>query len=316
MTTHTTTTLLAYKATSPAWPTTPALTTINLGRDIAMEVLATEAHQDRLRALQEDELKELETISGELLLCVQRFEAFLARWDGEVLGLEEKRDEGGEEMEEEEKEEGELEEGEMMEDDDDDDSPPRERRRFDNSPSPSPEYMRRPVVYRDYQNVRGTDPNAISVGDIGWAPLPRMAATARATHVPSQYGQIVIKVYPFIIVKKMADCMIGVVISSAGGNGLRHKQDSLRARSTCVVEEGSRGPTNVSYGWAMGPRLDLEVDGTSAYRPVPGAFVDVLDSHQIPYNMRWKADGRLTHVSRGNLWKMRFALMRAEPLGV
>ncbi|KAI4676878.1 hypothetical protein J4E81_011027 [Alternaria sp. BMP 2799] len=298
----------------------PSLTTINLGRDIAMEVLAIEAHQvrlrahqDRLRALQgeeatADELKEFETISGELLLCVQRFEAFLARWDGEVLGkgLEEaKGEEGGEEMEE----------GEMKDDDDDDQSP-RERRRFDNSPSPSPEYMRRPVVYRDYQNVRGIDPNAISVGDIGWAPLPRMAATTRATHIPSQYGQIIIKVYPFIIVKKMADCMIGVVISSAGGNGLRYKQDSLRARSTCVVEEGCRGPTNVSYGWAMGPRLDLEVDGTSAYKPVPGAFVDVLDSHQIPYNTRWKADGRLTHVSRGNLWKMRFALMRAEPLGV
>ncbi|KAI4611921.1 hypothetical protein J4E80_007372 [Alternaria sp. BMP 0032] len=286
-----------------------------------MEVLAIEAHQNRLRALQEDELKELETISGELLLCVQRFEAFLARWDGEVLGLgegevEEEMEEG--EMEEE-MEEGEVKEDEMEDDemeDDDDDSPPRERRRFDNSPSPSPEYMRRPVVYRDHQNVRGIDPNAISVGDIGWAPLPRMAATTRATHIPSQYGQIVIKVYPFIIVKKMNDCMIGVVISSAGGNGLRYKQDSLRARSTCVVEEGSRGPANVSYGWAMGPRLDLEVDGTTAYKPVPGAFVDVLDSHQIPYNTRWKADGRLTHVSRGNLWKMRFALMRAEPLGV
>ncbi|KAI4908528.1 uncharacterized protein J4E92_010854 [Alternaria infectoria] len=292
----------------------PSLTTINLGRDIAIEVLAIEAHQDRLRALQEGELKELETISGELLLCVQRFEAFLARWDGEVLGkgLEEGGMEGMEEMEE--MEEGEVKEDEMEEDDDD--SPPRERRRFDNSPSPSPEYMRRPVVYRDYQNVQGINPNAISAGDIGWAPLPRMAATARATHIPSQYGQIIIKVYPFIIVKKMDDCMIGVVISSAGGNGLRYKQDSLRARSTCVVEEGCRGPTNVSYGWAMGPRLDLEVDGTSAYRPLPGAFVDVLDSYQIPYNTRWKADGRLTHVSRGNLWKMRFALMRAEPLGV
>ncbi|KAI4931768.1 hypothetical protein J4E85_004365 [Alternaria conjuncta] len=260
MTTHTTTTLLAFTATSPAWPATPSLTTINLGRDIAMEVLAIEAHQhrlrahqNRLRALQEgeataNELKELETISGELLLCVQRFEALLERWDGEVLGKGVEEDEREEEMEEGEMEEGEVKEDEVKEDemeeeDDDDDSPPRERRRFENSPSPSPEYMRRPVVYQDYQNVQGIDPNAISVGDIGWAPLPRMAATSRATHIPSQYGQIVIKVYPFIIVKKMNDCMIGVVISSAGGNGLRYKQDSLRARNPVQHEvEGGRAP--------------------------------------------------------------------------
>jgi len=283
MTTHTTTTLLAFKATSPAWPAMPSLTTINLGRDIAMEVLVIEAHQDRLRALQgeeatADELKELETISGELLLCVQRFEAFLARWDEEVLGLEEG------EVEEE------MEEDEMEVDKD--------------SPSPPP-------PPHAYERAR-IDPATISVGDIGWAPLPRMAATNRPWFVESEHGQICIKVYPFIIVKKMDDCMIGAVISSGNGNGLRHKQPSLRARSTYVVGANFRGFDNVSYGWGMGPaKLNLEVDQTAgAYEPRSGAFVDVLDTYQIPYNTRWKKEGRLTYTSRVDLGRMRYAVMK------
>ena len=305
MTTHTTTTLLAFTATSPAWPATPSLTTINLGRDIAMEVLAIEAHQHRLRALlQEGEATaDEETISGELLLCVQRFEAFLARWDGEVLGLEEEKgEEGGEEMEE--MEEGEMEEGEVKEDemevDKDSPSPP--------PPPHGPEHPRR------------LDANAIaaiSVGDIGWAPLPRMAATSRDWFVQSEYGQICIKVYPFIIVKKMDDCMLGAVISSGNGNGLRHKQPSLRARSTYVVGANFRGFDNVSYGWGMGPaKLNLEVDQTAgAYEPRAGAFVDVLDTYQIPYNSRWKKEGRLTYTSRVDLLRMRHAVLEKDALG-
>ncbi|KAI4942369.1 hypothetical protein J4E86_010172 [Alternaria arbusti] len=251
MTTHTTTTLLAFTATSPAWPATPSLTTINLGRDIAMEVLAIEAHQNRLRVLQgEEATADEETISGELLLCVQRFEAFLARWDGEVLGLGAGLEEGGmEEMEEGEIEEGEVKEDEMEVDKD--------------SPSPPPHGPERP------QRLDPTAINAISVGDIGWAPLPRMAATSRDWFVPSQYGQICIKVYPFIIVKKMDDCMIGMPITTAGGNGLTNKMESLRARSTYVVGANFRGKNDVSYGWGMGPKeMNLEVDRTAgAYEP-------------------------------------------------
>ncbi|KAI4641983.1 uncharacterized protein J4E78_010284 [Alternaria triticimaculans] len=308
MTTHTTTTLLAFTATSPAWPTTPALTTINLGRDIAMEVLATEAnqdrlraHQDRLRALQEgeataDELKELETISGELLLCVQRFEAFLARWDGEVLGL--GLEEGG--MEEE-MEEGEIEEGEVKEDEMEVDK---------DSPSPPPHGPERP------QRLDPAAIAAISVGDIGWAPLPRMAATSRDWFIQSAYGQICIKVYPFIIVKKMNDCMIGMPITTAGGNGLTNKTPSLRARSTYVVGANFRGKNDVPYGWGMGPaKMNLEVDQTAgAYEPRSGAFVDVLDTYQIPYNARWKKEGRLTHASRVNLGRMRHAVLEKDAL--
>ncbi|KAI4676054.1 uncharacterized protein J4E84_009670 [Alternaria hordeiaustralica] len=273
----------------------PSLTTINLGRDIAMEVLAIEAHQNRLWALQgEEATADEETISSELLLCVQRFEAFLARWDGEVLGLEEEKgEEGGEEMEE-----GEVKEDEMEVDKD--------------SPSPPPPHgPERP------QRLDTAAIAAISVGDIGWAPLPRMAATSRDWFVPSQYGQICIKVYPFIIVKKMDDCMIGAVISSGNGNGLRHKQPSLRARSTYVVGATFRGFDNVSYGWGMGPeKMNLEVDQTAgAYEPRAGAFVDVLDTYQIPYNTRWKKEGRLTYTSRVDLLRMRHAVLEKDALG-
>ncbi|KAI4605169.1 hypothetical protein J4E83_010800 [Alternaria metachromatica] len=308
MTTHTTTTLLAFTATSPAWPAMPSLTTINLGRDIAMEVLAIEAHQNRLRALQGEEATadEIETISGELLLCVQRFEAFLARWDSEVLGkgLEEGEGEMGEDEMEEEMEEGEIEEGEVKEDEMevDKDSP---------SPPPLPPHgPERP------QRLDPTAINAISVGDIGWAPLPRMAATSRDWFVQSEYGQICIKVYPFIIVKKMDDCMIGMPITTAGGNGLTNKTPSLRARSTYVVGANFRGFDNVSYGGGMGPgKMNLEVDQTAgAYEPRAGAFVDVLDTYQIPYNTRWKAEGRLTYTSRVDLLRMRHAVLEKDAL--
>lgn len=221
----------------------PNLATINLGRDIAIEVLAIEAHQDRLRALLQEqhatakELEELETISGELKICVQRFERFFVRWDGEVLGLG--------------LEEGEVlegEEDEEIEDDDDSLSPP--------PPPPPPHgHIPRPIVR--------IDSNTISVGDIGWAPLPRMAATSRPWFVPSEYGQICIKVYPFIIVKKMEDCIVGVVISTARGNGFTNKTASLRARSTYVVGANFRGYNDVSYGEGMGPKgMNLEVDQT------------------------------------------------------
>ncbi|KAI4667539.1 uncharacterized protein J4E79_002228 [Alternaria viburni] len=274
----------------------PSLTTINLGRDIAMEVLAIEAHQNRLRALQgEEATADEETISGELLLCVQRFEAFLERWDGEVLGLEdeEKGEEGGEEMEE-----GEVKEDEMEVDKDSPSPPP---------PPHGPEHPWR---------LDATAIAAISVGDIGWAPLPRMAATSRDWFVPSQYGQIVIKVYPFIIVKKMDDCMIGMPITTAGGNGLTNKMESLRARSTYVVGANFRGKNDVSYGWGMGPKeMNLEVDQTAgAYEPRAGAFVDVLDTYQIPYNTRWKAEGRLTYTSRVDLLRMRHAVLEKDAL--
>ncbi|KAI4638874.1 hypothetical protein J4E93_009624 [Alternaria ventricosa] len=246
------TTLLAFTATSPAWPAMPSLTTINLGRDIAMEVLAIEEHQHRLRALLQegeataDELKELETISD--------------------------------------------------------------------SPSPPP-----PPPPHGPEHPRRLDANAIaaiSVGDIGWAPLPRMAATSRDWFVQSEYGQICIKVYPFIIVKKMDDCMLGMPITTAGGNGLTNKMESLRARSTYVVGANFRGKNDVSYGGGMGPeKMNLEVDQTAgAYEPRAGAFVDVLDTYQIPYNMRWKKEGRLTYTSRVDLLRMRHAVLEKDAL--
>ncbi|KAI4942461.1 hypothetical protein J4E91_010058 [Alternaria rosae] len=295
MTTAIDATILSFAATSPAWPAMPSLATINLGRDISIEVLAIEANQNRLRALlpgqqaTANELEELETISGELKLCVQRFEAFLVRWDGEVLdlGLEE-----GEVLEGEEDEE--------MEEDDDSLSPP--------PPPPPHGHIPRPIVR--------IDPNTISVGDIGWAPLPRMAATSRPWFVPSEYGQICIKVYPFIIVKKMEDCMVGVVISTSRGNGLANKTASLRARSTYVVGANFRGYSDVSYGEGMGPKgMNLEVDQTQAYEPRPGAFMDMLDTYQIPYNTRWKPEGRLTYTSRVDLGRMRYAVLKKDTLG-
>jgi hypothetical protein len=201
-----------YAATSPACPAVLSATATSLRSVISNKALAIGLLQDRLRSLlpehkslEEDgattqELAakeaELKTTSGELKACVERFEASLASWEEEVGGVEEER----EKRKRSPSEEGEVEE------DDDDDSPPRMRGRFDDFPPPAT--IPRPIVRQRYQNVGHIDRNSISVGDIGWAPLPRMSLSDNAANVPSAYGQICIKVYPFIIVRTMGDCMI------------------------------------------------------------------------------------------------------------
>jgi hypothetical protein len=306
-----------YAATSPACPAVLSATATNLRSVISNQALAIGLLQDRLRSLlpeyksleeegaaaQELAAKEaeLKTTSGELKACVERFEASLASWEEEVGGVEEEREK---------RKRSPSEEGEVEDDDDNDNSPPRIRRRFEDSPPPAT--IPRPIVRQRYQNVGHIDRNSINVGDIGWAPLPRMSLSDNAANAPSAYGQICIKVYPFIIVRTMGDCMIGVVITSAGGNGLRHKEDSLCSRSTYVVGARFRGYTDRPYGGAVGPAgMNLEVE-RGGYEPAMGAFVDVLDSYQLPYNTRFEKEGRLTQKSRLDLGRMRVAAMMGE----
>ena len=178
--------------------------------------------------------------------------------------------------------------------------------RFEESPSAIP----RPIVQNRYKSVRNVDPKTISVGDIGWAPLPRMALSSSTNKtIPSEYGKVSIKVYPFIIVKKLDDCMLGVVISTAGGQGLKTKSASVRQRSCYVTGPNFKGFDDPPFGWAMSPRCQNLVVAGTGYEPAPGAFVDMLDSHKIYYNSRFEKSGCLTIQSRVDLGRMRLSAL-------
>lgn len=178
--------------------------------------------------------------------------------------------------------------------------------RFEESSSAIP----RPIVQNRYKSVRNVDPKTISVGDIGWAPLPRMALSSSTNKtIPSEYGKVSIKVYPFIIVKKLDDCMLGVVISTAGGQGLKTKSASVRQRSCYVTGPNFKGFDDPPFGWAMSPRCQNLVVAGTGYEPAPGAFVDMLDSHKIYYNSRFEKSGCLTIQSRVDLGRMRLSAL-------
>lgn len=314
------TSLLDYKPVWPKWPAVIPANMAYLQSIIVDEALAIELEQGRMRLLfpqyskmkwdgatsaeLSDKETELERTSAKLKICVQEFEAYVARWDNTVENAEQK---------------GEKRKMAAQEGLSDEGSPPRatkaktsetrtasDQPRFEESPPAIP----RPIVQNRYKSVRNVDPKTISVGDIGWAPLPRMALSSSTNKtIPSEYGKVSIKVYPFIIVKKLDDCMLGVVISTARGQGLKTKSASVRQRSCYVTGPNFKGFDDPPFGWAMSPRCqNLVVAGTD-YEPAPGAFVDMLDSHKIYYNSRFEKSGCLTIQSRVDLGRMRLSAL-------
>ncbi|CAN9422838.1 unnamed protein product [Alternaria alternata] len=311
---------LDYKPISPVWPTVVPEDMKHVQSMIANEALAIELEQARMRLLIPQYSKmmwdgaclgelshketELKGASTNLRSRVQNYEAYVAGWNNTVGSVEQK---------------GEKRKRAAEEGGSDERSPPRATKaktsemntmsdppRFEESSSAIP----RPIVQNRYKSVRNVDPKTISVGDIGWAPLPRMALSSSTNKtIPSEYGKVSIKVYPFIIVKKLDDCMLGVVISTAGGQGLKTKSASVRQRSCYVTGPNFKGFDDPPFGWAMSPRCqNLVVVGTG-YEPAPGAFVDMLDSHKIYYNSRFEKSGCLTIQSRVDLGRMRLSAL-------
>ncbi|CAN9398957.1 unnamed protein product [Alternaria alternata] len=309
-----------YKPISPVWPAVVPETIEHLQSMIANEALTIELEQERMRSLfpqyskmrwdgatskdLADKEAELEGISAKLKRCVQNFEAYVVEWnkaigDAEEVGVKRKRT----------AQEGVGDEG----------SPPPATKaktsatntasdlpRSGESSSPIP----CPIVQNRYKHVRNVDPKTISVGDIGWAPLPRMAISSSTNKtIPSEYGKVSIKVYPFIIVKMLDDCMLGLVISTAGGQGLKRKDVSIRQRSCYVTGPKFKGFDDQPFGWAMSPRCQNLVVAGTGYEPAPGAYVDMLDTHKIYYNSKFEKSGCLTIQSRVDLGRMRLSAL-------
>ncbi|CAN9475072.1 unnamed protein product [Alternaria alternata] len=311
---------LDYKPISPVWPTVVPEDMKHVESMIANEALAIELEQARMRLLIPQYSKmmwdgaclgelshketELKGASTNLRSRVQNYEAYVAGWNNTVGSVEQK---------------GEKRKRAAEEGGSDERSPPRATKaktsemntmsdppRFEESSSAIP----RPIVQNRYKSVRNVDPKTISVGDIGWAPLPRMALSSSTNKtIPSEYGKVSIKVYPFIIVKKLDDCMLGVVISTAGGQGLKTKSASVRQRSCYVTGPNFKGFDDPPFGWAMSPRCQNLVVAGTGYEPAPGAFVDMLDSHKIYYNSRFEKSGCLTIQSRVDLGRMRLSAL-------
>ncbi|CAN9449959.1 unnamed protein product [Alternaria alternata] len=311
---------LDYKPISPVWPTVVPEDMKHVQSMIANEALAIELEQARMRLLIPQYSKmmwdgaclgelshketELKGASTNLRSRVQNYEAYVAGWNNTVGSVEQK---------------GEKRKRAAEEGGSDERSPPRATKaktsemntmsdppRFEESSSAIP----RPIVQNRYKSVRNVDPKTISVGDIGWAPLPRMALSSSTNKtIPSEYGKVSIKVYPFIIVKKLDDCMLGVVISTAGGQGLKTKSASVRQRSCYVTGPNFKGFDDPPFGWAMSPRCQNLVVAGTGYEPAPGAFVDMLDSHKIYYNSRFEKSGCLTIQSRVDLGRMRLSAL-------
>ncbi|KAG9190117.1 hypothetical protein G6011_08205 [Alternaria panax] len=309
-----------YKPMAPAWAAIISEDSAHLKSMIANEALAIELEQARVKSLfpqyskmkwdgatfdeLSDKEAELKGTSAKLKRCVENFEAYVAEWNKTIGDVEEK---------------GEKRKRAPWEEVNTNATPPPATKAktsakdtasnlpwFDEPPATIP----RPIIQNRYRAVRNIDPKSISVGDIGWAPLPRMAQGS-STHktIPSEYGNVSIKVYPFIVVKMLDDCMLGVVISTAGGQGLKNKHADVRQRSCYVTGGNFRGFDDPPFGWAMSPRCQNLVVAGSGYEPALGAFVDMLDSHKIHYNSRFEKKGSLTIHSRVDLGRMRLSAL-------
>ncbi|CAN9437013.1 unnamed protein product [Alternaria alternata] len=311
---------LDYKPVGPTWPAVIPSNMAHLRSMILNEALDIELEQGRMRLLfpQYSKMKwdgatsgelsqkeaELKGTSARLKICVQEFEAYVAQWDKMVENAEQK---------------GEKRKRDAQEGVSDEGSPPRATKAKTSetkTASDQPQFeepsltMRRPIIQDKYKTVHSIDPKSVNVGDIGWAPLPRMAlGGSKHRTIPSEYGNVSIKVYPFIIVEKLDDCMLGIVISTAGGKGLRYKDASVRQRSCYVTGSNFKGFNDPPFGWAMSPRCqNLVVTGTG-YDPPAGAFVDMLNTHQLAYNSWFEKEGCLTIQSRVDLGRMRLSAM-------
>ena len=74
-----------------------------------------------------------------------------------------------------------------------------------------------------YTDVKRMERRQFEIGDIGWFPVLRPSVAGSPSDIQTEFGNICAKSYPLIIVEKFNDCMIGLIINTAGGNGLSMK---------------------------------------------------------------------------------------------
>ncbi|KAH8635475.1 hypothetical protein IG631_10876 [Alternaria alternata] len=165
---------------------------------------------------------------------------------------------------------------------------------------------------KQYANVQSVEQTEFAVGDIGWFPILRPSLSESSSDIHTEFGYICAKAYPLIIVEKLEDCMLGLVISTSNGNGLRLKCASVKSRSAPLLAELSQNSTFPDWGQKLYPRRMLHVKRSSEYSPPAGAYVDMLNVIMIPYDTRFQKKGRLMGVNVPILQQMRLSAVLAK----
>ncbi|KAI4634307.1 uncharacterized protein J4E87_001480 [Alternaria ethzedia] len=172
-----------------------------------------------------------------------------------------------------------------------------------------------------YADVKPVPWNNFSVGDIGWFPVLRPSLSVSSSDIHTEFGYICAKSYPIIIVEYLDDCMLGLIISTSHGNGLRLKGASIRDRSVPVVDQSSSFavPDPSSWGADLSPRQTIRVEHLSGqYRPPASAYVDMLNAIMIPYDSRFRKEGTIVKDDVLALQRMRLSavLMNSDAGGL
>jgi hypothetical protein len=120
------------------------------------------------------------------------------------------------------------------------------------------------------QDFHAANRKHFSVGDIGWFPILRPSVCPSIADIQTQFDYVSGKPYPAVIVNMPEDSMIVLLITTAGGTGLKRKPESVQKRSVSVVAEC--GPVSFrdaipGVGKSLLPNTLLKVKDDSMYRP-------------------------------------------------
>jgi hypothetical protein len=141
---------------------------------------------------------------------------------------------------------------------------------------------------KQYANVESVEQTEFAVGDIGWFPILRPSLSESSSDIHTEFGYVCAKSYPLIVVEMLEDCMLGLIISTSNGNGLRQRCASVKSRSALLLTELSQKPSFLDWGEELHPRKWLRVRSSSEYSPPAGAYVDMLNVIMIPYDTRFQ----------------------------
>ncbi|KAI4676047.1 uncharacterized protein J4E84_009663 [Alternaria hordeiaustralica] len=159
-----------------------------------------------------------------------------------------------------------------------------------------------------YADVKPVHQQQFNLGDIGWFPVLRPSWSSSSKDIHTEFGYICAKSYPLIIVEKLDDCMLGLIISTSHGNGLRLKGDSVRDRSVPVVDQFPVFAVEEGWGSDLFPRQTVRVANLGGeFHPLAGSYVDMLNAVMVPYDSRFQKKGSVMKDDVITLQRMRLS---------
>lgn len=166
-----------------------------------------------------------------------------------------------------------------------------------------------------YADVKPVRRHSFNIGDIGWFPVLRPSLSVSSSDIHTAFGYICAKSYPLIIVEKLDNCMLGLIISTSNGNGLRLKDYSIREQSVPVVDQSSSSPVPHPPNWGAGlyPRQTVWVEHRSGeYHPPASAYIDMLNTIMITHDSRFQKEGAIMKDNVLALQRMRLSAVHLE----